>query len=162
MQCDELTERVWLDMGTSKHRLGIACTALDMDLAIGWIYTIYTMSVQHQVSSIAASFFSSLLPFATCNDVHDCRTVPAIAYTCVSTIFLCTWASLHLNVPKDPWEAWWRRFVKRTGWMVMALLAPEVVLLRALRQWTRSCADLKAKCGEILLGVFFSQCAYIH
>ena len=106
------------------------------------------MIVQRAIH-IAASLFSAILPSSTCNDVHDCRTVSTIVYSCVSTVFLCTWAALHPNVPHDSWEPGWKRILKRIGWMAAALLAPEAVLVKAANQWTGSCRDLKEKLGEI-------------
>ena len=84
----------------------------------------------------------------SCNDVHDCRTVPSIVFNCASTIFLCTWVALHLDVPDDPWEAWWERLLSRIGWMMLALLAPELILLWAFYDWGDSSTDLMRKLSE--------------
>ena len=84
----------------------------------------------------------------TCNDVHDCRTVPSIGFNCASTIFLCTWVALHLDVPEDPWEALWKSVLRRVGWTMMALLAPEAVLLMAFLDWIGSSNDLNNKLSE--------------
>jgi len=101
--------------------------------------------IVHRALNIAASLFPAILPSATCNDVHDCRTVPTIIYTCASTMFLCTWAALHLNVERDPWKPWWKRALRRVSWMVMTFLAPEYVLFRAFDQWTGGCRSLLVK-----------------
>jgi len=85
---------------------------------------------------------------ATCNDIHNCRTVPSIIINCASTIFLCTWVALHLDVPKDPWEAWWKTLLRRVGWMMVALLAPEAVLVFAISDWITSSEDLMDKVGQ--------------
>ena len=97
----------------------------------------------------ATSPLSSVISSSTtCDDIHDCRTVPSIIFNCASTIFLCTWVALHLDVPKDPWEAWWKSLLRRLGWMMMALLAPEAVLLVAFTEWTASSGDIANKLGE--------------
>jgi len=60
-------------------------------------------------------------------------------------LFLCTWAALHPNVPNNSWEPRWRHLLKRIFWMATALLAPELVLVKAGKQWITSCNDLKEK-----------------
>ena len=91
---------------------------------------------------------SALSSSASCNDVHDCRTVPSIVFNCASTVFLCTWVALHLDVPKSPQKAWWKKSLDRIKWVVAALLAPEFVFGKAFGDWIESCDDLKVKLGE--------------
>ena len=91
---------------------------------------------------------SALSSSASCNDVHDCRTVPSIVFNCASTVFLCTWVALHLDVPKSPQKAWWKKSLDRIKWVVAALLAPEFVFGKAFGDWIESCDDLKVKLSE--------------
>ena len=97
------------------------------------------------IHTLSSAFKSSS---ASCNDVHDCRTVPSIIFNCASTVFLCTWVALHLDVPKDPRKAWWKRCLHRIKWVMIALLAPEAVFGRAFIEWAKSCDDLKEKLSE--------------
>lgn len=78
----------------------------------------------------------------SCNDIRNCRTLSSMLSSCASTVFLCTWATLHLDVPEDPDEPWKKRLLKRIGWTIVAFLAPEVILFMALEDWTDSCGDL--------------------
>ena len=73
-----------------------------------------------------------------CDDVHHCRTLLSIIVSCASTIFLCTWVALHPNVPEDPYEARSKSFWKRVGLMLVALLAPEVILIWVFGDWVAS------------------------
>ena len=69
-----------------------------------------------------------------------------IIWSCASTVFLCTWVMLHLNVPAKQ-DSEIRRMVRKSKWFVLALLAPEVIMLFAGGQWAsakRSCADMEA------------------
>lgn len=100
---------------------------------------------------------SLLLPSAlkythsTCENIDHCRTIWNIIWSCLATIFVCIWAGVHPNmpVPRKPsqsdertwldrlgkwWDYWWpsaknRMFI--AGW---ALLAPELILVWAIRQ----------------------------
>src|SRR6266704_3274188 len=81
-------------------------------------------------------------------NIHDCRTVPNIIFNCASTIFLCTWVALHLDVPEVPWEAWWRNLLRRVGWTIAAFLAPEFVLFIAVGDRVRSSGGLNDKFSE--------------
>ncbi|KAM6490665.1 hypothetical protein JOM56_014008 [Amanita muscaria] len=73
-----------------------------------------------------------------CNDIRDCRTLQSIIYGCFSTVFLCTWTALHLDVVYPS------RLFRRVGWMMIALIAPELVLAKAFNDW-RHTSNLLAK-----------------
>ena len=60
------------------------------------------------------------------------RTLFGIVGSCVSTIFICAWTSVHPNVPPpNPWEVRWNR-LRLMFWM---MIAPEFVLAWAVRQF---------------------------
>ncbi|KAF8644072.1 hypothetical protein AX16_008706 [Volvariella volvacea WC 439] len=75
---------------------------------------------------------TALLSTSRC-DAYKTRTIFDILYSCLGVIFLCTYISVHHNIPdqNDPWanKLW---FKVRT--MLYALLAPELVIMWALRQ----------------------------
>lgn len=50
----------------------------------------------------------------------------SILWSCLSTIFICTWSALHLNVPKH--HGRWYLFFRKIKWMLIAAAAPEVIL----------------------------------
>lgn len=56
-----------------------------------------------------------------------------ILWSCLFTIFLCTWVSLHLNVPAAH-EKYRHRFFRKMRWMCQAIMAPEFVLTFATGQ----------------------------
>src|SRR4051812_4034839 len=37
--------------------------------------------------------------FESCDSLQDCRSVSDIVWSCLTTIFLCTWVSIHPNIP---------------------------------------------------------------
>ncbi|KDQ60380.1 hypothetical protein JAAARDRAFT_126241, partial [Jaapia argillacea MUCL 33604] len=57
-----------------------------------------------------------------------------IISSCLTTIFTCTWVAIHPNIP-SPEESPIEVIVRRVILMVMALIAPELVLVWAMRQW---------------------------
>ena len=50
------------------------------------------------------------------------------------TIFGCTWVAVHPNIPNAE-EKWFTTALRRLQLMVMALIAPEFVILWAMWQW---------------------------
>jgi hypothetical protein len=57
-----------------------------------------------------------------------------IVWNCWTIIFICTWVSIHPNIPpprEKPLPALWRR----AKLMLWALIVPELVLAWAIRQW---------------------------
>jgi len=68
-----------------------------------------------------------------CSDPHGCRSLWDIIRSCGFTIFLCTWAAVHPNIP-SPDERWPKIAVRRVGLMFAALVVPEAIVGWALRQ----------------------------
>ena len=60
----------------------------------------------------------------------DGRGTWSIVWSCLVTIFICTWSVLHLDVPKRHGR-WYLRF-RKVGWMLCAALAPEWILCLAV------------------------------
>lgn len=76
----------------------------------------------------------------------DTRGTLDIIWSRSSTIFVCVWVMLHLNVParKDGEIV---RFIRKLKWFMLAMLAPELVMLFAGGQWAstrRSVDEMKA------------------
>ena len=71
------------------------------------------------------------------------RTVSGILWNCFVTISLCTWTSVHPNIP-GPGEKGWKVTCQRIELMLWALLAPELILLWGLRQFAGA-ANLRRK-----------------
>lgn len=56
-----------------------------------------------------------------------------ILWSCLFTIFLCTWTVLHLNIPSKD-ETYYDLQRRKARWMVQAIMAPEFVLVFATGQ----------------------------
>ena len=82
-----------------------------------------------------------------CNNLGHCRTIWNIVWSCLVTIFSCTWVAVHPNVPcpkKRKANGWIERFIRnpllsfvehRLPLFICALLVPEYVLAWSIRQF---------------------------
>lgn len=59
------------------------------------------------------------------------RSTWSIVWSCLSTVFLCSWVVVHPNIP-GPSES---MFLARLKIMGCMLIAPELVIVWAARQW---------------------------
>lgn len=74
----------------------------------------------------------------------DQRGTADILWACTSTIFVCVWVMLHLNVPAET-DRELVIFLRKLKWFVMSMLAPELLMLFASGQWAaarRSVRDM--------------------
>ncbi|KIJ58899.1 hypothetical protein HYDPIDRAFT_33699 [Hydnomerulius pinastri MD-312] len=74
---------------------------------------------------------------AACNDIHTCRTLTNIVWSCLATIFACIWTAVHRNIP-GPDQTWLGGVLEKAKVVVITLLAPEWVLQWAIRQFFKS------------------------
>ncbi|KAK6538135.1 hypothetical protein TWF694_011017 [Orbilia ellipsospora] len=65
----------------------------------------------------------------------DGRGTMGLIWGCILTLALCVWSALHLNIPPkhDPPTQYWFRVAR---WVTLGVLAPELVLWAAWRQWS--------------------------
>ncbi|KAF8516558.1 hypothetical protein BU17DRAFT_50787 [Hysterangium stoloniferum] len=71
------------------------------------------------------------LPTCTCPDQ---RSVWDIIWSCLATIFACSWVSVHPNMP-EPDEAGWAVTSRKLELMFWGIIAPELTIYWAVRQW---------------------------
>jgi hypothetical protein len=82
-----------------------------------------------------------------CSDPDGCRSLWDTIWSCFFTILLCTWASVHPNIP-SPDERWPRIALRRFGTMLVTLILPEAIILWALRQRLAAAELAKKHEGE--------------
>ncbi|KAJ7130488.1 hypothetical protein C8R44DRAFT_614159, partial [Mycena epipterygia] len=75
----------------------------------------------------------SRAPVDSCDDINSCRKLFDIIWGCLTTIFACTWVSVHPNVP-PPNQGRLRLFWRRLKMMLIAVIAPELMVGFAVRQ----------------------------
>jgi hypothetical protein len=56
-----------------------------------------------------------------------------ILSSCLITLGLCLWTALHLNIPRHKEGAWLSQ-IRKTGWLLLGLLAPEMLAYTAWYQ----------------------------
>jgi hypothetical protein len=65
---------------------------------------------------------------------HKTRTQFDIVWTCVSTLFICSWVAIHPNIPPRG-EGHIRSLGRRIKMLLWTLLVPELTLIWAYKQW---------------------------
>ena len=55
-----------------------------------------------------------------------------IVWSCVLTTIICAWVSVHPNVPPS---GYWKGLSRRVKMMIWTIIAPELILAWAVRQW---------------------------
>ena len=91
---------------------------------------------------------------STCICPADQRTIWGILWSCLATIFACSWVSVHPNIPA-PNESSWRVLLRRLELMFWAVIAPEMIIFWALRQWLGARHLAKIYEGEQFFGIEF-------
>ena len=98
----------------------------------------------------------------SCTNLTHCRSIWNIIWSCIVTIFSCTWVAVHPNIPcpkkreaKNCFQRWIRNpllsFVEhRLLLFVCALLVPEYVLAWAIRQYLSAWKIANKKAREFI------------
>jgi hypothetical protein len=63
------------------------------------------------------------------------RGTAGLIYSCLSTIFLCTWTAYHPDVPGPTWSRD-ERFRGRLGMMLLFIYLPEAMICTAMLELT--------------------------
>ena len=77
---------------------------------------------------------ATVLSTSACICPADQRTIWDTLWSCLATIFACSWVSVHPNIPA-PNESSWRIFIRRLELMFWAVIGPEMIIAWALQQW---------------------------
>lgn len=96
--------------------------------------TTITSPIPTAISPISAALTSIDPSSDACDDIHNCRTLLSIIWSCLVTIFACIWVVVHRNIP-GPRQSW---IAVRLEWLkivVLTLLVPEWILAWAVRQF---------------------------
>lgn len=60
-----------------------------------------------------------------------------IVWSCIVTVFACSWVSVHPNIP-SPHDSDFVIFRRRIGLMFWAIIGPELLMIWAMRQWLQA------------------------
>jgi hypothetical protein len=65
---------------------------------------------------------------------HDSRTIWNIVWSSLATFFACIWVAVHPNVPAFT-DGTLAKLKQRGKLLLTAVIAPEIIILFAMRQW---------------------------
>ena len=111
-----------------------------------FIILLYYLALSIHTSPIPPNICHSL-ESSSCADLTHSRTIWNIIWSCLATIFSCTWVAVHLNMPcpkqreaKNHFQRWIQNPLLSFGehclpLFICALLVPEYVLAWAIRQY---------------------------
>lgn len=68
------------------------------------------------------------------SEPSNSRGTFTILSSCITTLILCVYTAVHLNVPHHG-DAEFRRWLRTTKWVILGILAPELVVFVAWRQY---------------------------
>ncbi|KAJ7136404.1 hypothetical protein C8R43DRAFT_614351 [Mycena crocata] len=71
---------------------------------------------------------------SVCDDSPNCRSIFGIVWGCLTTIFACTWVSVHPNIPARG-QSSSRILCRRLGMMLMTVIAPEIMVFFVANQY---------------------------
>ena len=91
---------------------------------------------------------TTVLSTSPCICPADQRSIWDILWSCLATIFACSWVSVHPNIP-GPDEPQWRVFLRRLELMFWAVVGPELIIAWAFRQWSSARRLEKLYKGEL-------------
>ena len=111
-----------------------------------FLILLYYLAISIHANPIPPISSRSLEP-NSCSDLSHCRT---IIWSCVVTIFSCTWVAVHPDIPcpkkregKNRFQKWvWNPILSfaehRLLLFVCALFVPEYILACAIRQYLKA------------------------
>ena len=96
-----------------------------------WIYCLY-VSAKQMENTATNTTIPGNPPYNWMGEPKQ-RGTFGIMSLCFSTLIICIWSTLHFNVPTKRYTVT-RRFFIQVFWMILALLAPEVLLFLAINE----------------------------
>ena len=115
-------------------------------------------------NNVLASYASATIipPSFVARDSTDClcpaatRSLLNVIWSCLTTIFLCTWVSIHPNLP-PPKENRFPAILRQLHIMSWALFAPEMILMWSVRQWRFARIASRMYKGRLLVVMQFGH-----
>ena len=104
-------------------------------------------------SVFAESAGTALSCKSTCVCPTDQRSLWDILWSSLATIFACSWASVHPNIPASN-DSGWKLCLRRIELMFWAILGPELVIVWAFRQWLGARHFEKLYKGELSSSIY--------
>ncbi|KAJ7022942.1 hypothetical protein C8F04DRAFT_1034200 [Mycena alexandri] len=97
-----------------------------------WLFVVQILS--QKISLCQGHTLDSRAPIDSCDDINNCRRLFDIVWGCLTTIFACTWVAVHPNLPPSN-QGRLAVLGRRLGVMLIAVVAPEIMVAFAARQF---------------------------
>jgi hypothetical protein len=107
---------------------------------------------------ISASNPAQIMPRDNSCDCQGHRSLFNIVWSCFATLFACSWISMHPNVPA-PGDGWPIVGLRRAKMMYWGILAPELIVIWAMRQWLSACVVKKRFEGARMKNIVGKHCS---
>ena len=111
----------------------MAYTALFIP-ALAIVGQIHAITIPSSPLVNTSSLMDSSYTASSCDDIHHCRTIWSIVYSCITTIFACTYTSFHPDVPHGVYGSW-DSFRLQICYFIIGILVPELVVAKAASQF---------------------------
>ncbi|KAJ7680150.1 hypothetical protein B0H17DRAFT_1232299 [Mycena rosella] len=145
-------------MNVSRDRLKVLATSANHTTMLFLLFLTHLVS-QRSNASPAYTLDSRATP-DSCDDINNCRRLFDIIWGCLTTIFACTWVSVHPNVP-PPNQTFLSLLCRRLRMMLVAVIAPELMVCFAARQFLTARWFSKKFGVSITHGFFFSMGGFV-
>ena len=141
----------------------LPCPCSHLSLTMLFLLFVYYLAIDASPIS-SESIDNHPLAGNHCTGLTHCRTIWNIIWSCLVTIFSCTWVAVHPNIPcpkKREANGWVERYIwnpllsfaeHRLPLFIYALLVPEYVLAWAIRQFFRAREIASDNKGEFDMG----------
>jgi hypothetical protein len=103
-------------------------------MALVLAISFYVPFVRASLSNVNGTAIHTTLDVRDSSASGDSRTLWDIIWSCAVTLFACTWTAIHPNIP-DVHEGKLAIISRRLFIMVIALIAPELIIAWAARQF---------------------------
>ncbi|KAJ6573013.1 hypothetical protein DFH09DRAFT_1459299 [Mycena vulgaris] len=110
--------------------------------------------------STAAQTLDPRASVDSCDNINNCRRLFDIIWGCITTIFACTWVSVHPNVP-PPDQSSLAHLWRRLRMMFIAVIAPELIVGFTARQLLVAWRFSKKFKVTLAHGFFFSMGGFV-
>ena len=100
--------------------------------------------------------------YPSCDNLYHCRSLLNIIWSCLTTIFLCTWVTVHPDVPDENETSWSGRLSDRLAYLAFMLVSPEAFALVSCEEWADACKITKSLSGARFYNYSPTMCFLIQ
>ena len=102
-----------------------------------------------------SSSLEILIPISTTRSAYD------IVFMCYSTMIICVWSALHINIPTWP-RGFWKTSFCKLAWIILGILMPDLLLLVALCEFVSAVLLLQDAYGYSEFGLRIDELGWFQ